>query len=74
MKGFKNVMMMLLIMGIFFIHLKDGTVVKAKSVYAGWRYVTGYTIDTPDEDVGRMLGKRLIIPKEQVLYIEEKEE
>jgi hypothetical protein len=74
MKGFKNVIMMLLMVGVFFIHLNNGTVVKAKSVYIGKNYVTGYTIDTHRKDFGRIGAKRIIVPREQVLYIEEKDE
>jgi len=72
MKGFKNVMMVLLMVGIFFIHLNNGTVVKAKNVYIGSDYVTGYTMDTPDKYVGSIRGKKIFVPIERILYIEER--
>ena len=74
MKGFKNVMMMLIMMSVFFIYLKDGTIIKAKSVSISKNYVTGYTMDTHRRDFGRAGAKRIIVPREQVIYIEEKDE
>lgn len=74
MKGFKNVMMMLIMMSVFFIYLKDGTIIKAKSVSTSKHYVTGYTMDTHRGDFGRVGSKRIIVPREQVIYIEEKDE
>ncbi len=74
MKGFKNVMMILMVMGIFFIHLKYGTVLKVKSISTSKYYVTGYTMDTLKEDFGRAGAKRIIVPREQIVYIEEEDE
>ena len=69
MKGFKNVMLILLMVGVFSIHLKSNAIIKAKclTVKNGW--VEAYTLES--KNCNTFEGELIYVPKEHVKYIME---